>query len=283
MKKILLFIISMLFIFSMIPTNIIFAAELPIKYSDTGIGEEFDQVTYVSTDMNGNSITKLSVNSWRNVTIYAEYNLKEQLIYNGTSTGINVESIGMDKAILIRPATLISEGSVKIYFTSKDGGDKRCETLTIPKIQYKDTTTTLQLSSDKDTYLMDADKNSIDVNIGASAFVNPKSNNFVMDFVFGLTARITSLEINGVEVASAYKSPSTFDDNYYGATSSNVFQIETGLKSLNIKRSQLKEGNNTITLKGYASMNTFDNFNYTVRGSKTFTINISGTKVGGVK
>ena len=249
-------------------------AQANSRYQDTGSGNEgFNQVTYVSTDMSGNSITTQALNSWKNVKYYVDYNLNEQLLYNGSSTGVNAAFIGKDKAIILQPATLISDGSVRVYFTSKDGSNKRYATLTIPAIPYKNITS-CQINSDKNSYTMAGDKDDIDVNIGASAFVNPTSNNFTTTFIFGLTARVTSLEINGAEVASAYKVPPTFDDNYYGATTIQSFQVSTGLKTLNIKRSQLKEGSNTITLKGYASMETFNNLNDTVFGSKTFTITV---------
>ena len=242
------------------------------KYQGTGTGtESFNQVLYVSTDMSGNSITTQARNSWKNLTNYEDYNLKEQLLYNGAPTGVNVNFITQDKTILLQPATLISNGSVRVYFTSKDGSNKRYATLTIPAIPYKNITS-CQLNSDKTMYLMPGDKDDIDISIGASAFVNPLSNNFTKYFIFGLTARITSLEINGVEVASSYKG--TFDDNFYGATITQNFQVDTGLKPLNIKRSQLKEGVNTIIFKGYASMETFNNLNDTVYTSKPITITV---------
>lgn len=233
--------------------------------------KELEQALYVSTDMNGNSIASHAVQTWHSApSSYEYYNIKEQLLYNGHPTGINIESIGRDKAILIKPATPLSDGSVKVYFTNEDGSNKREATLTIPAMQYKNTTTTLQVSSDKDTYSMSSDKDSIDINIEANAFVEPTSNYFTNEFIFGLTARITNLEINNIEVGNSYKG--TFDDQYYGATTTHSFKVTTGLKSLTIKRSQLQEGINTITLNGYSSMSTFNNFRNTIRGSKTFTI-----------
>jgi len=113
-------------------------------------------------------------------------------------------------------------------------------------------------------YVMSPDKESIDINVKGNVFIDPTLNYVVDESIYNLDAAIMYLDINNIEVNCE-------SDN----TSGDIITDISGItESINIRRSLLHEGINTIILSGYSEiyskLNPLDT--RLLYGSETFTI-----------
>lgn len=242
------------------------------KYNDTGSGSDgFDTCIYVTTDMSGNDISNQATLSWKNESSseYFEYNKNVKLSYNGSGIGLTVNQIGTNKAILYQQATLISEGSVRVYFTDRNGSNKRYATLTIPTIPFQNILRG-SLTTNAKSYTMSANQNAISVVVQANAQINLDSKDgtdkFFKDiYIYTLTAKATKVEINGKVVYSAYTTPPTFDDDAYGTMLSKTFNASSTPKTILLNRNLFTTGaGQRIRIYGYMSYTTLQNQKHTI-------------------
>ena len=235
MKKILSFVLSILVVLSLMPTT--FALATVKDGNETKIG--------------GFAYTWIGIAK-------SDYSRVIQAKISGTIETKSVNEIGINYCELLDTATPTQDGSFRVWTTDYTDsnfpdGVTSSKTYIIPRDTSRDLVQAF--------YVLGSDKDSIDINIQANA-LNPTVTYNKSEY--DVHAQIEGLEINSVDAISGY------DSN--GAVITNF--SEDGKQSINIKRSQLHEGNNTITIGGFTEMKS--NLNpldtHVIFGSKTFTI-----------